>query len=59
MTTIQIYESSSIFDLPVMTDEEWSKLSPEQQQKITAFEDNLIKQAQKVFDESASVQKYS
>ena len=53
MTTIQVYESSSIFDLPVMTDEEWNKLSPEQQQKVTAFEDNLIKQAQKVFEYAA------
>lgn len=52
MTTIQVYESSSIFDLPVMTDEEWNKLSPKQQEKITAFEDSLIKQAQKVFDDA-------
>ena len=53
MTKCQVYESNSVFDLPIMTDEEWNKFPPEQQEKIAAFEKNLIKQLQKAFDDAA------
>jgi hypothetical protein len=53
MQAVQVYESSSVLDLPKMTDKQWDSMTKEQQEHQLAWEAKLVKACEGLYVEAS------